>query len=119
MTSGLPSKRPSVGREASGFGGQPMLSVMDESKVYAREGEDIVIEKKTAPMANKTEEKGGMSMGPMVTSGWKSMDYSAPVEETILHWWVNLWACWRPPQGFRTPNCWGRPDEIGSPTTIF
>ena len=52
-----------------------MLSGMEESKVYAREGEDIVIEKKTAPVANKTEEKGGMSMGPMATSGWKSMEY--------------------------------------------
>ena len=63
MTFGLLSKRPSVGREASGFGGQPMLSVMDESKVYAQEGEDIVIEKKMVPMANKTEEKGGDADG--------------------------------------------------------
>ena len=39
--------------------------------------------KKTAPAANKTEEKGEMSMGPMVTSGWKSKDYSALAEETI------------------------------------
>ena len=46
-----------------------MLSVMDESKAYVREGEDIVIEKKMAPAANKTREKGGMSMDPMVTSG--------------------------------------------------
>ena len=36
-----------------------------------------------APAANKTEEKGEMLMGPMVTSAWKSMDYSAPIEETI------------------------------------
>ena len=49
MTSGLPSKRLSVDGEASGSGGQPMLAVMDESKVYARECEDIVIEQKTAP----------------------------------------------------------------------
>ena len=39
--------------------------------------------KKTAPAANKTEEKGEMSMGPMITSRWKSKDYSAPAEETI------------------------------------
>ena len=53
VTSGLPSKRPSVGGEASGSGGQPMVLGMEESKVYAREGEDIVIEKKTGPAANK------------------------------------------------------------------
>ena len=39
--------------------------------------------KKMAPVANKTKEKGGISMGPMVTSGWKSKDYSAPTKETI------------------------------------
>ena len=60
-----------------------MLLVVNEFKVYTREGEDIVIEKKTAPAANKTEEKGGFSMGPMLTSGWKSRDYSAPAAETI------------------------------------
>ena len=41
-----------------------------------------MIEKKTAPVANKTEEKEGMSMGPMVTSEWKSKDYSGHAEET-------------------------------------
>ena len=40
--------------------------------------------KKTAPAGNKTEEQREMSMGPMVTSRWKSKDYSAPIEETIL-----------------------------------
>ena len=29
------------------------------------------------------EEKGELSLGPMVTSGWKSKDYSAPVEESV------------------------------------
>ena len=84
MTSGLPSKWPSVGGEANGSSGQPMLSVMDKSKVYAQEGEDIVIEKKMALVANKIEEREGLPMGPMVMSGWKSTDYLAPVEETIL-----------------------------------
>ena len=72
-----------MGGETSVSGRQPMLSGMDESKVYAQEGEGIVIEKKMGLGANKTEAKGGMSMGPMVTSGWKSKDYSVPVEETI------------------------------------
>ena len=52
-------------------------------KVNAHDGEDIVIEKKMAPAANKTEEKGGLSMGPMISSGWKSKDYSVPVEESV------------------------------------
>ena len=83
VTSGLPYKWPTMGGEASGSGGQPMLSVMDELKVYTQEGEDIVIEKKMALVANKTEEKGGMSMGPMITSGWESKVYSALEKETI------------------------------------
>ena len=57
---------------------------MDESKVYSQEGEDIVIEKKRAPTINKTEEKGGMSMDPMVTLGWESKDYLVPTQETML-----------------------------------
>ena len=37
---------------------------------------------KTALMPQK-EEKGELSMGPMVTSGKKSKDYSASVEESV------------------------------------
>ena len=37
-----------------------------------------------APAVNKTEEKAGLSMGPMVTSGWESNEYSAPIEEIVL-----------------------------------
>ena len=29
------------------------------------------------------DEKGEPSLGPMVTSGWKSKDYSAPAEESV------------------------------------
>ena len=68
-----------MGAEASGSGEQLMPSL----KVYAHGGEDIVIEKKMAPVASKTEEKGELSMGPMVSSGWKSKDYSVPVEESV------------------------------------
>ena len=38
---------------------------------------------KTALMPPKTE-KGELSMSPMVTSGWKSKDYSAFAEESVL-----------------------------------
>ena len=80
VTSGLLLKQPNVGTEASGSG-EP---VMPSPKVNTHDGEDIVIEKKMAPAASKTEEKGELSMGPMVTSGWQSKDYSVPVEEFVL-----------------------------------
>ena len=38
---------------------------------------------KTALVPQK-EEKGELSLSPMVTSGWESKDYSAPAEESIL-----------------------------------
>ena len=56
---------------------------MPPSKVYTHDGEDIVIEKKMAPAASKTEEKGEISMGPMISSAWTSKDYSVPVEESV------------------------------------
>ena len=79
VTSGLPRKPPMPGAEASGFG-EPL---MPSSKIYTHDGEDIVTEKKTAPMASKTEEKGELSMGPMISSAWMSKDYSVPVEESV------------------------------------
>ena len=57
---------------------------MPSPKVYAHDGEDIVIEKKTTPGASKTEEKGALTMGPMISSAWKSKDYSVPIEESVL-----------------------------------
>ena len=97
-----------------------MLSVMDESKVYAREGEDIVIEKKMAPTANKTEEKGGMWMGPMVTPRMEVEGLLGPYQKKQYRWWVNLCACseatlW----GFVPQTARVRSNEIRSPTMIF
>ena len=37
---------------------------------------------KTALVPEK-EEKGELSLGPMVTPGWESKDYLAPVEESV------------------------------------
>ena len=79
VTSGLPPKQPNMGVEASGSS----ELVMQSLKVNAHDGEDIVIEKKMAPEASKSEEKGELSMGPMVTSGWQSKDYSVPIEESV------------------------------------
>ena len=79
VTSGLPLKQPKAGAAASGSGELLMPSL----QVNAHDGEDIVIEKKMAPEASKSEEKGELSMGPMVTSGWQSKDYSVPIEESV------------------------------------
>ena len=95
------------------------MSLVDESKVYVQEGEDIVIEKKIAPAATKTKEKGGIFLGPMVLLGWKSMAYSAPTKETISLVGKSTGMPGGHLRGFHTPDCWGRLDEIGSPTVIF
>ena len=79
VTSRLLLKQPNVGAKASGSG-KPLMPLL---KVNAHDGEDIVIEKKTAPVASKTEEKGELSMGSMISSGWKSKDYSVPIEESV------------------------------------
>ena len=79
MTLGLLLKPPKATAEASGSS-EPL---MPSSKVYTHDGEDIVIKKNMAPAPSKTEEKGELSMGPMVSSGWESKDYSVPVEESV------------------------------------
>ena len=68
-----------MGAEASGFG-EPL---MPSPKVKAHDGEDIVSEKRMGPAASKTEEKGEISMGPMISSAWTSQDYSVPIEESV------------------------------------
>ena len=39
--------------------------------------------KKMAFVPQKTEQKGNLSMDPIVESSWKSTDYLAPNEESI------------------------------------
>ena len=58
--------------------------MMGEPKVYMPVGEDARDEGEMMPMANKTKEKGNLSMDPMVESSWQSKEYSTPVEETVL-----------------------------------
>ena len=79
VTSGILLRPPIPSTEASGSG-EPLIP---SSKVYAHGGEDTVIKTKMAPAANKTEEKRGLSMGHMVSSGWQSKGYSVPVEESV------------------------------------
>ena len=54
VTFGLLLKQLKAGAEASGSG-EPLIASL---KVNAHDGEDIVIEKKMALVASKTEEKG-------------------------------------------------------------
>ena len=79
VTPGILLRPPIPGAKASGSG-EPLIP---SSKVYAHGGEDTVIKTKTAPAASKTEEKGEISMGPMISSARTSKDYSVPVEESV------------------------------------
>ena len=72
-----------MGGEASGSGGQPALSMMGDPEVYMLVGEDTEGGEKMAHVANKTEEKGKLSMHPMVESSWRSKEYSTLVEEIV------------------------------------
>ena len=69
------------GIEAIGLGGHPTIPQLKFGLSHAVEdgGTDDV--GKTALVPPKSE-KGELLMGPMVTSGWKSKDYSAPTKES-------------------------------------
>ena len=67
--------------EASGLTGQPAVPEFEFGGSFM--AGDVSTENvgKTAIVPPK-EEKGELSMGPMVTSGEKSKDYSVPAEES-------------------------------------
>ena len=54
VTSRLPSKEQNVGGEGSGFGGQPALSIMGQSKVYMPVDGDTKDEEIVALVAKET-----------------------------------------------------------------
>ena len=83
VTSGLPAREHGEGVEASGLSRHPAVPEFKFGGSFMAGNGGTEEVKKMAPAANKTEEKGEMSMGPMVTSRCKSKDYSAPAEETI------------------------------------
>ena len=78
----------------------------------------LKIWEKTGTHAKK-EEKGELSLGPMVTSGWKSKDHSSPIEESVLLVGKSTGIARDHLRGFRTPHCWGWSDEVGGPTAIL
>ena len=74
----------SEGVEASGSSRHPItLEFKFGGRFIARDGgaEEV---KKMAFVPHKEEQKGRLSMDPMVESSWKSTDYLAPAEESIL-----------------------------------
>ena len=73
---------------------------------------------KMALMPPKAE-KGELSMGLMVMSGWKSKDYLALVEECVLLVGKSTGMPATTSGGCCTPHCWGWPDEVGGPTMIL
>ena len=73
---------------------------------------------KTALVPQKGE-KGELSMGPMVTSGEKLKDYSAPAEESVSLVGKSTGIADDHLRGFRTPHCWGWSDEVRGPTAIL
>ena len=82
VTSGLPTQEHGEGVEASGLTGRPAVPKFKFGGSFvAGDGSTKNVEKTT--LVPQKEEKGELSMGPMVTSGWKSKDYSDPVEESI------------------------------------
>ena len=72
-----------MGGEASDSSGQPAWSRIGQPKVYTWEREDTEEEEEMAPLAIKTEQKGKLSINPMVEFSWKSKDYLAPAKETM------------------------------------
>ena len=82
VTSGLPAHGHGEGVEASGLTGQLAVPKFKFGGSFV--GGDVSTEdvRKTALVPPK-EEKGELSMGPMVTCGEKSKDYSASTEESV------------------------------------
>ena len=71
ITSRLPFQEKNVGGGASGSGGMPTWSTIGKFGVHKREGgKDAEEDKKLVVMANKTEEKGKMTIDSMVESLW-------------------------------------------------
>ena len=68
--------------EASGSTGQPAVPEFKFGGSFMAGDGSTKNVGKTALVPPK-EEKVELSLGPMVTSGWQSKDYSAPVEESV------------------------------------
>ena len=82
VTSGLLAHGSMEGREAGGSSGHPTAPPFTFGGSFVAGHGDTDDMGKTA-LCHKKKKKGELSLGLMVTSGWKSKDYSAPVEESV------------------------------------
>ena len=83
VTSRLPAHESDEGIEASGSSRHPIIPKFKfaRSSIAGDVGTEDV--EKMAFVPKKTEQKGKLSMDPMVESSRKSTNYSASVEESI------------------------------------
>ena len=82
VTSGQPARKHGEGVEASGLTGRQAIPEFKFGGSFMASDGSIEEMGKIALMPQR-EEKGELSMGPMVMSGWKSKDYSVPIEEPV------------------------------------
>ena len=82
VTSGLPARGHGGGMEASGSIGHPAVPEFKFGGSFMP-GDVSTDDLGKIALEPQKEEKGELSMGPMVTSGEKSKDYSAPAEESV------------------------------------
>ena len=82
VTSGLLAHGSMEGREAGGSSGHPTAPQFTFGGSFVA-GHGITDEMRKTALMPKKEEKGELSLGPMMTSGWKSKDNSAPAEESV------------------------------------
>ena len=105
VTSGLLAHGSMEGMETSGLSGHPTAPQFKFGGSFVA-GHGSTQDMGKTELVPEKEEKGELSLGPMVTSGWKSKDSSAPMKNPY-HWWGNLRYCRRPPQGVLHPTLLG------------
>ena len=82
VTSGLFAHGSMEGREAGRSSGHPTAPQFTFGGSFVA-GHGIIEDLGKTALVPEKEEKGELSLGPMVTSRWKSKDYSAPAEESV------------------------------------
>ena len=69
-----------MGGEASGSGGCPVPSTVKWTKVYER---GLVTLMKRKNWHLWPDQKGKLTMDPLVESSWRFKEHSTPIEETV------------------------------------
>ena len=84
LYSRLPTRGYRESVEASGSSGHPVTPEFKFSGSFMAVDGGVEDVKKMAFLPHKKEHKGILSIDPMVELSWKSIDYSAPIEESML-----------------------------------